>query len=155
MKSAAYRDTVMKAISQIERSDAQRGLVFVSLSSLLDHDLFMPAHEGGRSGMSKQRMLTVLEGENERLYTESMTLSDVELTNAFANMKAMPGVVHYLGTRYLTGSPDAPVPMAVQASWSRGKTNEFADLFQAGLNSTSSSYVRAKKRKLGRRRKRQ
>lgn len=146
-KPAAFRDTVTKAISQIERSSADRGLVFVSLVNVMDHDLFMPQTELGREGMSSEEMRRHLEAEKERLSAATLSFSDRDLAEVFDGAKAMPGAVHYLGTTYVTGSEWAPVQKTVQHAWSRGKVNEILHLFQAGLNSTSSEALPPRRRR--------
>jgi hypothetical protein len=139
-RPAAFRDTVTKAISQIERSAAETGLVFVSLVNVMQHDEFWPMVGENYVGMSSEGMRAVLEEEKRRLEIATLTFSDQDLADAFEGAKAMPGVIHYMGTTYLTGSPDAPAQRAVQHAWSRGCVNELLEVFQDALNSTSSSW---------------
>ncbi|MBP6627865.1 MAG: hypothetical protein KA297_00450 [Kofleriaceae bacterium] len=143
-RPAAFRDTVTKAISQIERSPAEVGLVFVSLVNVMQHDLFWPMEGDNYVGLSGGAMREVLEQEKTRLADETLAFSDDDLAGVFEGAKAMPGVVHYLGTTYLTGSPDAPEQRTVQHAWSRGVVNELLELFQDGLNSTSSNWRSAR-----------
>lgn len=140
--SARFRDTVRKAIAQIEASSAERGLVFVSLVNVVNHDRFYSKTEdGGSRGMSFEAMMHVLDAEQRRLTAETVGLTDHDLANEFIGMKAMPGVVHYVGTTYMTGSPDDPRQHIVQHAWSRGRVNgQLHHWFQDGLNSTSSEY---------------
>ena len=86
--------------------------------------------------------MRVLEKEEQRLPNEIVALTDRELTAEFVGKKALPGVVHYIGTTYLGGSEHAPVLKTVQHAWSRGRVNQLLQAFQTGLNSTSSSMQR-------------
>ncbi len=139
MKPAAFRDTVTKAISQIEKSPAERGLVFVNLVNVLDHDAFLVTNDDHTiTAMGSSTMAQLLDQEKKRLTDATLGRSDRDLADAFTGSKAMPGVVHYMATTYMTGNAEAPVRMTVQHAWSRGRVNELAALFQAGLNSTSS-----------------
>jgi hypothetical protein len=138
--AARFRDTVRTAITQIEKSRAQRGLVFVSLVNRIDHDAFYPMRDGMYVGMSREAMIDLLDREQARLEAETVALTDTDLTGEFAGKKAMPGIVHYLGTTYMTGSEDAPVLKVVQRAWTRGRVDTgLIDAFQHGLNSTSST----------------
>lgn len=138
-KPERFRDTVRTAITQIESSSAECGLVFVNLVNLINHDAFYPMRDDVYVGMHREQMLAILESEQERLSSQTVACTDDELTDAFVAKKALPGVIHYLGTTYLTGSEDAPVLKTVQRGWSRGDVGELLQVFQAGLNSTSSS----------------
>lgn len=138
-----FRRAVKKAIGQIESSPAERGLVFVSLVNLVDHDAFLPVRVVGDEtydvGLSFEHMFELLEKEQRRLATESLALADAELGAEFVGKKAMPGVVHYVGTTYMTGSEAVPIKKTVQRAWPRGRVDDIVKAFQAGLNSTSSS----------------
>lgn len=134
-----FRDTVIKAIDQIERSVALTGTIFVSLTNLIDHDAFYPFDGENYIGFSKARLIEMLDAEQDRL-SATTAASDSELAAAFDDKKAARGIVHYLGTTYLTGSEEAPVAKAVQRAWTRGVVDPaLLDAFQRGLNSTSSS----------------
>lgn len=135
---ARFRDTVSNAIQQIERSDAERGLVFVSLTNVINHDNFYSLRDDSYVGHTREAMIEILDAEQNRLQADLVGCTDVELADAFKGKKALPGIIHYLGTTYLTGSGDAPVLKTVQRAWSRGDVGPFLGLFQAGLNSTSS-----------------
>ena len=111
----------------------------MSLVNRLDHDAFYPMRDGTYVGMSREGMIDLLDREQARLEAETVALTDADLAHEFVGKKAMPGVVHYLGTTYMTGSADAPVLKVVQRAWSRGHVNELRDVFQAGLNSTAST----------------
>jgi hypothetical protein len=141
-KPERFRDTVIKAITQIENSAAERGLVFVSLVNLVNHDAFYPRTDEGYIGLHLQNMMKLLDTEEQRLAEEIVALSDRELAAEFVGKKALPGVVHYIGTTYLGGSEQAPVLKTVQRAWSRGRVNQLLQAFQTGLNSTSSSTQR-------------
>ena len=132
----------MKAVTQIENSTAERGLVFVSLANLVDHDAFYPLTEGGYIGLHRENMMNRLEAEQQRLARETVAVTDQDLAAAFVGTKALPGVVHYIGTTYLGGSEQAPVLKTVQRAWSRRRVNQLLQAFQTGLNSTSSSTQR-------------
>ena len=111
---------------------------------MMQHDLFWPMEGDNYVGLSGGAMREVLEQEKTRLADETLAFSDDDLAGVFEGAKAMPGVVHYLGTTYLTGSPDAPEQRTVQHAWSRGVVNELLELFQDGLNSTSSNWRSAR-----------
>ncbi|HET9625116.1 MAG TPA: hypothetical protein VFP84_27300 [Kofleriaceae bacterium] len=134
-----FRDTVTKGIAQIENSKAERGLVFVSLVNLVNHDAFYPKTEMGYVGMRANRMKRLLEDEQRRLEQENVGLTDRDLASEFIGKKALPGVVHYIGTTYLSGPEDAPTIQTVQQAWGRGRVNQLLQAFQAGLNSTSGT----------------
>jgi hypothetical protein len=139
--SFRFQKTVTKAIAQIETSAAERGLVFVNLVNVVGHDRFYPMTEDGcYMRMSHERMMQVLEAEESRISDNIVGVTDDQLANEFRGKKAMPGIVHYIGTTYLTGSPDAPSLNTVQYAFSRGLVNELLHMFQDGLNSTSSAY---------------
>ena len=134
-----FRDTVIKAIDQIERSPAETGTVFVSMTNLINHDSFYPLVGDAYQGFSKAHMVAMLDLEQQRLAKETVGQTDREIAAAFVGKRARRGIVHYLGTMYLTGSEDAPVDKIVQRAWSRGDVDDqLVDTFQAGLNSTSS-----------------
>lgn len=134
-----FRRTVTKAVSQIENSAAERGLVFVSLVNHVNHDLFYPMTEDGSYvGMHRDRAIELLNAEQTRLQSTLVGLTDSDLGDEFHGKKAMPGVVHYVATTFLTGSSDAPVLKSAQRAWSRGRVNQLLHAFQIGLNSTAS-----------------
>jgi hypothetical protein len=137
---ATFRDRVTEAIRQIEVSPAEIGLVFVSLVNLMKHDVFWPLDLGldASTGMSRNSMLEKLNDEIARLEANIVGQTDRDLVEAFHGMKAMPGIVHYLATTYLTGSPSEPVQKTVQNAWRRGRVGELLYLFQNGLNATAS-----------------
>jgi hypothetical protein len=143
LKPERYRDTIVKAISQIERSSACRGVVFVSLSNVVEHDVFLPKTSAGYIGMSKTRMCNTLKAEEQRLSLKLIGLTDHELAIEFAGKKADPGVVHYVGTTYFGGTPDDYTVLPIQHVFSRGIVGDFAELFQRGLNSTSTMPAQA------------
>jgi hypothetical protein len=135
--SARFRDPVSKGIQQIERSEAERGLVFVHLTDLLDHDLFFPRTPSGDGyvGMSTGAMHEVLESEKARIQAATLQPVDQDLAVVFEGRKAMPGLIHYVGFSYLGGTADAPSQRAVQHAWSRGHVDAaLLHAFQAGLN---------------------
>jgi hypothetical protein len=134
-----FRDTVIKAIDQIECSSAETGTVFVSLTNLIDHDSFYPLVGDAYHGFSKARMVAMLDAEQQRL-EQTVAQTDREIAAALDGKKAARGIVHYLGTMYLTGSEDAPVDKVVQRAWTRGAVDDrLVEAFQTGLNSTSSN----------------
>jgi hypothetical protein len=136
--SARYRDTVRKAIDQIEKSPAEHGLVFVSLVNLVRHDVFYPLNDGGEyTGFSRGHMIELLEQEQRRI-GGTVGLDAAFFETEFANKKAMPGVVNYIATTYLTGSPEAPIDKVVQRAWSSGRRNQLRDIFQKALNHPAS-----------------
>jgi hypothetical protein len=139
-RSQRYQATVRKAIDQIEKSPAEHGLVFVSLVNLVHHDTFYPAlnDAGEATGFSKDLMVAMLESEQRRLDAETIGVDAGFFDVEFAGKKAMPGVVHYLATTYMTGSSDTPVDKAVQRAWSSGRVNQLRDIFQKGLNNPVS-----------------
>lgn len=137
-----FRDTVTKAVAQIENSAAERGLVFVSLVNLVNHDVFYPKTDQGYIGMHPNRMIEILDAEQRRLAQETVALTDRDLVAEFIGKKASPGVVHYIGTTYLSGPEEAPVLKTVQRAWRRGRVNQLLQAFQSALNSTSSSAPR-------------
>jgi hypothetical protein len=89
-KSERFRDTVIKAITQIENSAAERGLVFVSLVNLVNHDAFYPLTEGGYIGLHLENMTKLLDAEQQRLAKETVALTDNDLAAEFVGKKALP-----------------------------------------------------------------
>jgi hypothetical protein len=140
-----FRDTVTKAIDQIEKSEAEIGLVFISVVNLMRHNEFYKLDHQGYHGMSKERLVDLIEQEEARLVRESLGQTDKHLASVFSGKKALPGVVHYLGTTYMTGiPPDTLILKTAQRAFARGSVRNFHEILQAGLNSTSSSYRRSR-----------
>ena len=135
---ARFRDTVRKAIAQIENSTAETGLVFVSLTNVLDHEAFYVMDGDAYIGLNRELMLERLDSEQDRLQSSLVGCTDRDLAEEFVGMKAMPGVIHYLGTTCLMGTAEQPTLKTIQRAWSRGEVGELLDAFQNGLNSTSS-----------------
>jgi hypothetical protein len=136
-----FQKTVTKAISQIEVSSAERGLIFVNVVNLVDHDRFYSMTDDGQyRAMSVERMMRELEAEEQRISDEIVGVTDDELSAEFRKKKAMPGVVHYLGTTCLVGNSESLTLKTIQHAFSRGRVNELLHVFQDGLNSTSADY---------------
>lgn len=131
-----YRDRVSKGVDQIEKSKAERGVVFVSLSNIVNHDLFLPATSGGYGAMTASTMLDVLESEQTRIAGATIACTDNELSQVFDDRKASRGVVHYIGSTYFRGEgPDSDHTVcSIQRAWSRGRVGDFCAIFQRGLN---------------------
>lgn len=135
--STRFRDTVTKGIQQIEVSSAEKGLVFVHLTDLLNHDLFFPRNQAadGYTGLSSAAMRALVEEEKDRIAAATLVPVDQDLAIAFEGRKAMRGVITYLGFSYVGGTETAPTQFAVQHAWSRGRVDPaLLHAFQSGLN---------------------
>jgi hypothetical protein len=77
-------------------------------------------------------MIERLDAEQARLQGELVGCTDQDLANAFAGKKVLRGVIHYLGTTYLTGSSEAPILKTVQRAWSRGDVDPSWIRFRPG-----------------------
>jgi hypothetical protein len=94
-KPERYRDSVIKGASQIERSEAQRGVVCVSLRNLLNHALFLPRQGTSFVGRPKPAMLAILADEESRISREVIDPVKRDIARDFETRpKTEKGVIH-------------------------------------------------------------
>lgn len=106
-KPERYRDSVIKGASQIEKSEAERGVVCVSLRNLLDQSLFLPRHGDALVGMPKHAMREVLEQEETRITREVVTPVKADIGRDFESRpKTEKAVIHVSAGCARTGTPD-------------------------------------------------
>jgi hypothetical protein len=106
-KPERYRDSVIKGASQIEKSEAQRGVVCVSLRNLLNHSLFLPRRGEFLVGMPKDAARSLLGDEESRIQQEIIEPVTADIGEDFkTRSKVETGVVHVSTVCARTGSPD-------------------------------------------------
>jgi hypothetical protein len=130
-----YRDSVINGASQIERSDAARGVVCVTLRNLIDHAQFLPRDGELLVGMSKVGARKLLAEEEARITRETIDPVKQDIGAAFAaRPKVERAVLHVSAVCARTGTP-TDVRMTYMARLMEvGRIDtRFADALNAGL----------------------
>jgi len=107
VKPERYRESVIKGASQIEKSEAERGVVCVSLRNLLDQSLFLPRRGDALVGMSKQAMREVLAQEEARIKRAIVDPVREDIGRDFETRpKTEKAVIHVSAGCARTGTPE-------------------------------------------------
>jgi hypothetical protein len=106
-KSERYRDSVIKGASQIEKSEAARGVVCVSLRNLIDQSLFLPRRGDMLVGMPFAMARELLAKEEDRIHRELIKPVRHDITTDFATRpKTEKAVLHVSAVCARTGTPE-------------------------------------------------
>jgi hypothetical protein len=93
-----YRDVIRNGARQIERSEATRGFVCISLRNILDQRLLLPRVAGNLQGMPSSAMHAILDDEQARIQRDLIEPVSRDIAKDFASRPGLEkGVVHVLG----------------------------------------------------------
>jgi len=144
---SAY-ENIKSAVSQIDRSDAERGLVVLNARNWINHDLLWHKPGGEVIGKPEEQDIhwawasaempfSMLRTESDERYRAVCRDKGEELVEVFdRSSKASPAVLNFMQSATLIARPDGPLMTRVGTFvvWSIGKEDEGLMRMTAELN---------------------